>query len=128
MPFAESTATPPPLALAIVNARVRTGDQRRPWADAVLVRGDRIDGIGSSAEIRKRAGVGTQVIDVRGMTVIPASSDGVLAAGMPASLVVVARSEEAQLAAMASEDAEIVLRLERGAVMFDRDGLIRLEP
>ena len=31
--------------LAILNARVFTGNPRRPWADAVLIRGDRIETI-----------------------------------------------------------------------------------
>jgi predicted amidohydrolase YtcJ len=41
--------------VVIVNARVWTGDARRPWADAVAVEGDRIKAVGSSAEIMKLA-------------------------------------------------------------------------
>jgi predicted amidohydrolase YtcJ len=73
------TALPPapaPVeALAIVNARVWTGDQRRPWADAVLVRGERIDAVGSSAEVKKRAGPSTRTLDARGMMVVPGFVD-----------------------------------------------------
>ena len=47
--------------LAIVNARVWTGDVRRPWADAILVREERIEIVGSSAEVKKRAS--SEVID-----------------------------------------------------------------
>ena len=68
-------APPPVTALAIVNARVWTGDARRPWADAVLVRGDRIDVVGSSAEVRKRAGTGIRTIDAKGMMVTPGFID-----------------------------------------------------
>ena len=62
-------------ALAIVNARVWTGDQRRPWADAVLVRGERIEAVGSSAEVKKRAGSSTRTLDARGMMVVPGFVD-----------------------------------------------------
>lgn len=39
----------------IVNARIATGDPRRPWADAILLDGDRVVAVGSSAALRKRA-------------------------------------------------------------------------
>ena len=68
-------APTPVTALAIVNARVWTGDPRRPWADAVLVRGERIDAVGSSAEVKKRAGPSTRTIDARGMMVTPGFVD-----------------------------------------------------
>jgi predicted amidohydrolase YtcJ len=61
--------------LAIVNARVWTGDPRRPWADAVLVRGETIEAVGSSAEVKKRAGQATQVIDARGLMLVPGFID-----------------------------------------------------
>ena len=73
-----SAATATPLAapsLAVVNARVWTGDARRPWADAIAVDGERIAAVGSSAEIRKLAGPGTRVIDARGMMVAPGFID-----------------------------------------------------
>ena len=70
------TAAPLPVStLAIVNARIWTGDARRPWADAVLVRGERIDAVGSSAEIRKRAGSDVKVVDAKGMMVTPGFID-----------------------------------------------------
>jgi predicted amidohydrolase YtcJ len=67
---------PAPLAaLAIVNARVWTGDPRRPWADAVLVRGDRIEAVGSSAEVRKRTDKATRVVDAGGSMLTPGFID-----------------------------------------------------
>jgi predicted amidohydrolase YtcJ len=67
---------PAPLSgLAIVNARVWTGDPRRPWADGVLVRGERIEAVGSSAEVKKRAGPSTRTLDARGMMVAPGFVD-----------------------------------------------------
>ncbi|MBI2407944.1 MAG: amidohydrolase [Gemmatimonadetes bacterium] len=63
------------ISLAIVNARVWTGDTRRPWADAVAVDGARIAAVGSSAEIRKLAGTQTRVIDAHGAMVVPGFID-----------------------------------------------------
>lgn len=67
-------APSPVAALAIVNARVWTGDRRRPWADAILVRGERIEVVGSSAEVKKRAGA-ARVLDAKGMMVAPGFVD-----------------------------------------------------
>jgi predicted amidohydrolase YtcJ len=75
---ASATLAPAPApvsSFAIVNARVWTGDPRRPWADAVLVHGDRIEVVGSSAEVRKRASAETKVVDARGMMVTPGFID-----------------------------------------------------
>ena len=63
------------ITLAIVNARVWTGDPRRPWADAVAVAGDRIEAVGSSAEVRKRLPAGARVVDAKGGMVVPGFTD-----------------------------------------------------
>jgi predicted amidohydrolase YtcJ len=63
------------ITLAVVNARAWTGDPRRPWADGIAVSGERIAAVGSSAEIRKLAGVGARVIDARGMMLVPGFID-----------------------------------------------------
>ncbi|MDB4891980.1 MAG: Amidohydrolase 3 [Gemmatimonadetes bacterium] len=69
-------AAPAPVpALAIVNARIWTGDARRPWADALLVRGERIEAVGSSAEVKKRAGASVKTVDAKGMMVTPGFID-----------------------------------------------------
>ena len=68
-------APDPVSALAIVNARIWTGDARRPWADAILVRGERIDMLGSSAEVKKRAGTTIRTIDAHGMMLVPGFID-----------------------------------------------------
>jgi predicted amidohydrolase YtcJ len=64
-----------PVTLAIVNARVWTGDARQPWADAVAVRRDRIAAVGSSAAIRKLAVPATRVIDAKGQMLLPGFID-----------------------------------------------------
>jgi predicted amidohydrolase YtcJ len=52
----------------VVNARIATGDPRRPWADAILLEGDRVIAVGQSAALRKRAG-NAEVIDAQGADV-----------------------------------------------------------
>ena len=61
--------------VAIVNARVWTGDPRRPWADAVAVTGDRITAVGSSAEVRKLARPVTRLVDAQGKMLVPGFID-----------------------------------------------------
>ena len=72
------TAPDAPVSLAVVNARVWTGTPRRPWADAVVVRGDRIAAVGGSAEARKLAAgaPSARVVDAARRTVVGASPDG----------------------------------------------------
>ena len=60
---------PSPVHLVVVNARIRTGDAARPWADALAVRDGRLLAVGSSAALRKLAGPETTVIDARGAQV-----------------------------------------------------------
>jgi hypothetical protein len=110
------------LALAIVNARVWTGDGRRPWADALLVRGARLDAVGSSAEIRKRAGQAV-VVDAKGRMVLSDEPNGVLTAGEPANLIMVNRVQDG--GSPADSGADIVLRIAHGRVVVDRDSITR---
>jgi predicted amidohydrolase YtcJ len=64
-----------PPSLAVVNARVWTGDRARPWADAIAVDGERIAYVGSSAEVRKSVSSTTNVVDAKGMMVVPGFID-----------------------------------------------------
>ena len=68
-------ASSSPITLAVVNARIWTGNPRRPWADALAVRGDRLAAVGSSAEVRKLAGAGARVVDAMGQMVVPGFAD-----------------------------------------------------
>jgi predicted amidohydrolase YtcJ len=61
--------------LIIVNARVRTMDTTKPTSEAVAIYGNRILAVGSNSEIRKLAGLGTEVIDARGKLVLPGFND-----------------------------------------------------
>jgi len=62
-------------SLAVVNARVWTGDRSRPWADAIAVDGDRVAMVGSSAEVRKASTNATNIVDARGMMLAPGFID-----------------------------------------------------
>lgn len=77
---------PPPestVTLAIVNARVWTGDAAKPSAEAVAVSGDRIVAVGTNDEVRQAAGlaagaserVGLEVIDAGGQFLVPGFID-----------------------------------------------------
>src|SRR3954468_5898084 len=70
-----SSTIAPTTTLAIVNARVWTGDPSRPWADALAVTGSRLSAVGSSAAIQKLASTATRVIDAKGMFVVPGFID-----------------------------------------------------
>ncbi len=63
------------VTLAVVNARVWTGNPQRPWADAVAARGDTIVAVGTSAEVKKAAGEGARIIDAKGAMVVPGFND-----------------------------------------------------
>ena len=63
------------VSIAVVNARVWTGDARRPWAEAVAASGDRIVAVGSNAEIRALSGASTRVVDGRGGMLTPGFID-----------------------------------------------------
>jgi predicted amidohydrolase YtcJ len=131
-------ASAPVTALAIVNARVWTGDRRRPWADAVLVRGERIEAVGSSAEIKKRAGAGVRVIDAKGMTLASVLLDarvdflgggslqgkevGVLVPGMLADLLLL-EGDITRVVPETIRNAQVMLRMVGGRVVYDRTGL-----
>lgn len=64
-----------PPTIAVVNARVWTGDARRPWADAIAAVGDRLSVVGSSAEVKKIVTPATRVVDAGGMMVVPGFID-----------------------------------------------------
>ena len=73
--FALAAAAQPasPADLAIVNARVYTGDATRPWAEAISITRNRIAAVGTTAEI-KAAGA-ARAIDAAGRLLIPGFND-----------------------------------------------------
>ena len=71
--IALSQAAPPDLVL--FNGKIFTSNLTQPYVEALAIRGDRIIGVGASAEIVALAGKATKCIDVGGRTVIPGIND-----------------------------------------------------
>jgi len=75
VPVQKSSRFTDPERIAVLNARIWTGDVRRPWADGLLTDGERIALVGSSAEVMKRSDAGARVIDARDCFVMPGFID-----------------------------------------------------
>jgi predicted amidohydrolase YtcJ len=65
------TAQAPPADLVLTNGRIVTVDEGRPEAEAIAISKDRIQALGTAAEIKAMIGPGTQVIDLQGQLAIP---------------------------------------------------------
>ena len=61
--------------LLVLNARVHTIDAALPRAEAFAVSGGRFVAVGASSDMRSIAGRRTQVIDAKGMTIVPGFID-----------------------------------------------------
>ncbi len=61
--------------LLLVNAKVWTGNPQQPEAEAIAIRGNRIEGVGSTAEILRRQTPDTRVFDLHGRRVIAGFND-----------------------------------------------------
>ena len=70
-----SPGRPDSVTMALVNARIWTGNPARPWADALAARGDRLVAVGSSAEVQKLVSGDTHVVDAHGAFVTPGFID-----------------------------------------------------
>jgi len=65
------TAQAPPADLVLTNGRIVTVDNARPEAEAIAISRDRIQALGTAAEIKAMTGPNTQVIDLQGQLAIP---------------------------------------------------------
>ena len=70
-----SGARDAPADVILTNARVYTIDGKRPWAQAVAARGERIVAVGNVARIARLRGPKTRVVDLRGRLVLPGFTD-----------------------------------------------------
>jgi predicted amidohydrolase YtcJ len=61
--------------LVFINGNVYTANEKRPHAEAVAVKDDRIIFVGSNADAKKYQGANTRVIDLHGGTVVPGLTD-----------------------------------------------------
>ncbi len=75
-PSAHGQPAPEPgaITLAIVNARVWTGNAAKPWAEGVAVSGERIAAVGTNGEIRHLAAA-VEPLDAGGGLVVPGFID-----------------------------------------------------
>ncbi|TGX55769.1 amidohydrolase [Sphingomonas gei] len=65
----------PTADLILTNAKVYTVETGQPWAEAVAIKDGKILAIGSAAEIARRKGTATRVVDLGGRFVMPAFGD-----------------------------------------------------
>jgi predicted amidohydrolase YtcJ len=100
---AAGSQTPAP-DVVFVNGRVITVDNAFTVAEALAVTGDRVTAVGTTADIRQRAGPGSRVVDLRGRAVIPGLMDNHLhgAGGGPGVDLSRARTLADVLAAVAA--------------------------
>ncbi len=61
--------------LAIVNARVWTGNPAQPWAEAIAVTNQTITSVGSNQKISQLSKTRTRVVDAKGQMVVPGFID-----------------------------------------------------
>ncbi|MEO8678042.1 MAG: amidohydrolase [Vicinamibacterales bacterium] len=90
--------------LVFFNGRVITVDDAFTVAEAVAITGDRITAVGTSAQVRTRAGAATRLIDLQGRALIPGLMDNHLhgAGGGPGIDLSRARSLSEVLEAIAA--------------------------
>jgi len=64
-----------PATLLFINGNIYTADAKRPHAEAVAVKDDRIIFVGSNTDAKKFQGPNTRTIDLQGSTVLPGLTD-----------------------------------------------------
>lgn len=62
--------------LVLHGGKILTMDEARPSVEAIAIRGDRIQALGSTESIRKHLGESTQVIDLKGQFAMPGLIEG----------------------------------------------------
>lgn len=125
-PFKPTGSTSGP-SLVIVNARVKTNDDARPWASGLAVSGERINMVGSSAELMKVASPSARIVDAGGRIVLAASADGndpstvKIERATPANFMVVDREPPAN-SSWSNPGYKVFMRVVRGMVLEDTLG------
>ncbi|ATY34013.1 amidohydrolase [Sphingomonas psychrotolerans] len=67
--------TAPTADLILTNARIYTVETGQPWAEAVAIKDGKILAVGSAADVARRKGTATRVVDLGGRFVMPAFGD-----------------------------------------------------
>ena len=73
--FVPSAPNPASADLVFINGNVYTVDEKRPHAEAIAVKGDRIVYIGSNSDAKQFQDTNTRVVDLHGATVVPGMTD-----------------------------------------------------
>ena len=73
--LATTTLAAQQASLAVIHARVWTGNPAMPWAEALAVRDETIAAVGSDSDIQKRIGAHTRIVDANGRMVTPGFID-----------------------------------------------------
>lgn len=116
-----SFAQAPAPSLVLVNARIFTGVEAQPWAEAIAITGDRISGVGTTAAVKPLAGADTRVIDAAGRLVIPGINDAHVHVGaMPAAT----RLEGPSAVEQDPSLAQVLQRLKAAAAQAPANGWI----
>jgi len=64
-----------PVERVFCNARIFTGEQERPYAEAVAIRNDKIAAVGSCVDVKKTVGNQAEVVDLHGQWLLPGLID-----------------------------------------------------
>jgi hypothetical protein len=75
LPLTAAAQPQQPADLIVTNARIYTVDEAHPLAEAMAVRGGKVQFVGSSGAVLALKGASTRVIDLAGKTVIPGMVD-----------------------------------------------------
>ena len=106
-----------------VNGRVFTAEPGKPLAEGLAVRGPSLLAVGTSAEMRRHAVKGTEVVDLRGRLVVPGFVDGHLhLPGGSQSLEELRLDDAETFAALTQKVRDWAVAAPRGA-LGDRRGL-----
>ncbi len=65
-----------PADMVLVNGKIYTVDDARPWAEALAIRDGKISKVGSTKDMKALQGPETKVIDLKGRMAMPGINDG----------------------------------------------------
>ena len=68
-------AAQPEKAHVFYNGKVFTGEPTHPYAEAVAIRGNKIEAVGAKADVMKTAGPDAEKVDLQGKTLLPGLID-----------------------------------------------------
>jgi Amidohydrolase family len=107
-----------PVDLIVYNAKVYTGDQKAPFAEAVAVRGNRILRVGSNRDIKRLMRRATTVIDAHGGSVTAGFHDGRVDLAAAGRAIALAKAAE-QVAPPSAASSDSRTEGERAAERLD---------